>query len=440
MRLYSTANHQNQVSFIEAIQNAFPQDKGLYFPERIPQLPSGFLEDLNHWDFPEMAFQLAKLWIGDEISAMDLRKICYEAFYFPLPLIPIKPGIQVLELFQGPTMAFKDFGARFMAKTLGHILQEKGHKTVILTATSGDTGGAVANGFEGIPNIEVIILFPLGKVSPLQRRQLTTLGDNIHALGIHGNFDDCQRLVKEALLDPEIQASAQFCSANSINIARLIPQSFYYFYGYSRRAHPAQELVFSVPSGNFGNLTAGLLAQAMGLPIHHFLASTNENAIVPNYLKSGNFVPKASLETLATAMDVGNPSNFVRMLEIFSQDLEKMRERINGYQVSDEEIIQTLKSIYKETGYILDPHTAVGVKGLEIYLELEKSKGRNLEGIVLGTAHPAKFPEMVEKELDIKISLPEQLSQLLNRAENYQSLDPEFPRLKDYILKEVVLG
>lgn len=435
MKLYSTSDQLNRVSFVEAVQNAYPADKGLYFPEQFPVCTPKFLSELKGKSFAEMATQLSALWLDDEIPLKILEEMCWEAFDFPVPLVPIADNLFILELFQGPTMAFKDFGARFMAKIVHWIIKNTHNRFLILTATSGDTGGAVASAFAEIENLDVVILFPKGKVSELQRKQLTTLGANIHAIAIEGNFDDCQRLVKELLLDTQIQKEARFCSANSINIARLIPQTFYYFFGHSLLKKPVESLVFSVPSGNFGNLTAGLMAQKMGLPIDRFLAATNENDIVPNYLETGNFMAKSSLETLATAMDVGNPSNFVRLLEITGHQLRKMRELIHGYRVGDMEIIQTIRDLYQEKGYLLDPHTAIGVKGIREYA---KNSIGNFQGIVLGTAHPAKFPEMIEKELQIKITLPFQLSQLNKREEKYETLKASLGLVKQYLLDQVL--
>jgi len=435
MILYSTANHQNKVSFVEAVQNAFPQDKGLYFPENIPKCPPEILARFPELSFSEIALEISRLWLNDEVPASVLEEICHSAFDFPVPLVPLGSGTRVMELFQGPTMAFKDFGARFMARLLDWIVRGAKKKIVVLTATSGDTGGAVASGFAGMEDLEVVILFPEGKVSPLQRKQLTTLGSNIHALSIQGNFDDCQRMVKEALLDPDILQAAQFCSANSINIARLLPQSFYYFYAWSRSKDIHGPLVFSVPSGNFGNLTGGLFARAMGLDNIQFIAATNENDSVPEYLRTGEFHPHPSLETLATAMDVGHPSNFVRLVEIFKGNLEGMRSVIKGIKVSDTEIKETIIQVFDEYHYVLDPHTAVGFHALEQY---RKEEGRRIPGFILGTAHPAKFPETVEKELGTSIPLPDQLSDLLGKEEHFDRLTTNFHPLKQYLLEKVL--
>ncbi len=455
MILYSTSNPENKVNFTEALLKAYPMDKGLYFPESIPICSSQQRKEMRNQTFAEIATTLSTLWLADEIPYKVLKEICEEAFNFEIPMVSIAENCTVLELFQGPTMAFKDFGARFMAKVLEWILKKSPRKTIVLTATSGDTGGAVASGFSGIPNLEVVILFPNGKVSPLQRKQLTTQGDNIHAIAIQGNFDDCQKLVKEALIDEEIGRAAQFCSANSINIARLIPQSFYYFYAMSRVDPGKGKVVFSVPSGNFGNLTAGLFAKRMGLEIDHFIAATNENDTVPKYLQSGKFLPHDSYETMATAMDVGNPSNFVRMLALFDHNHYLMKALIAGIKVSNQEISQAIYNTYQAHSYILDPHAAVAIKAFQKYTDLH-TKGTldSSQGIILGTAHPAKFPETVEKainqnlesshniplkgEIPIKIELPYQLSELLGKTEKFKTLAADFKLIKEYLLEEAL--
>lgn len=441
MKLYSTGNPKHQVSFLEAVLNAYPEDKGLYFPLNIPKGSPEFFDSLHQFSFVEIATYISQLWLGDEIPALEIRTLCEESFNFEVPLLALDEKTYILELFQGPTMAFKDFGARFMAKILEFALKNSKRKVVVLTATSGDTGGAVASGFSGIESVEVVILFPEGKVSPIQRKQLTTLGSNIHALSVRGNFDDCQRLVKEALLDPQVRTAAQFCSANSINIARLLPQSFYYFYAESKfrkmNGNAPDPVLFSVPSGNFGNLTAGLFAWKMGLPVIQFLAATNENDSVPQYLRSGQFLPHPSWETLATAMDVGNPSNFIRLQELFDQDYHSMGKMIKGRKVGDQEIKTTIREVFRKSNYILDPHTAVGVKGLMDF-KLENPEYRGINSIVLGTAHPSKFTEIVEKELEIPLDLPPQLKKLINKTEQFSSINPNFEELKQFLLEKVL--
>jgi len=435
MKLFSTGNHRQVVSFLEGVQNAFPEDRGLYFPVALPECSTSFLEDLPNLSFPEIANYISQLWLGDEIPEKVISDICFESFNFPVPIHELDSKTYVLELFQGPTMAFKDFGARFMAKVLAWSLRNSDKKIIVLTATSGDTGGAVASGFAGLDQVEVVILFPEGKVSPLQRRQLTTMGSNIHAISIKGNFDDCQRLVKEALVDDKIRKAAQFCSANSINIARLLPQSFYYFYAYGQLPGGPKPLIFSVPSGNFGNLTAGILAYKMGLPVQEFIAATNENDSVPRYLNTGEFHPHPSLETLATAMDVGNPSNFVRLEEIFQKDYKAMGALVKGIKVSDLEIRKIIKAVYQERDYILDPHTAVGLKAL---YDWRSKNDDTTPAVVLGTAHPSKFPETVEKELAIKLELPDQLKRLLNKEEVFDGLSTDFQDFKQFLLEKVL--
>ncbi len=474
MQLYSTANHRTRVSFTEAIQDAFPIDRGLYFPSQIPRCDALFIKEMHNQSMAEIATQLAQLWLSDEIPMDSLEKICHEAFNFPVKEVSVSENRYILELFHGPTLAFKDFGARFMAKTLNWISQNNGNSSAqyskirILTATSGDTGGAVANAFQGIPDMEVLILFPLDKLSLLQRRQLTTYGYNIKAIGIKGNFDDCQRLVKEALIDKDIKARTKFCSANSINIGRLIPQSFYYFYGYSRLKQLDLPLVYSVPSGNFGNLTAGIMAKRMGLDIEHFIAATNQNDSIPRFLKTGEFKVSKTFETFATAMDVGNPSNFNRLLELFANNTgnfitdlnfeqenmeqnfdqesmeqnipdsamsRKMNQLITGIKVEDGEILKTIKEWHDTSEHCLDPHTAVGLQALKVY---EKICKKPFLGIVLGTAHPAKFPALFDQELGIKIPIPIALLDLLESEERFKTMDTDFKELKNYLLEEVL--
>jgi threonine synthase len=433
MKLYSTNNKENIVDLKEAVLNAFPKDKGLYMPLHIKKLPGSFFEKIDNYTFQELSFEVAHHLIGDYISKDALKNIIDKSITFPAPVVKIKENIHSLELFHGPTMAFKDFGARFMAELMSYFLKDNDNKTTILVATSGDTGGAVASGFHNVEGIEVIILYPSGKVSPLQEKQLTTWGDNIRAIEIDGVFDDCQRLVKAAFLDEELNSKYQFSSANSINIARLIPQSFYYFEAFKqlkRSGIKTENIVFTIPSGNFGNLTAGLLAKKMGLPIHKFIAATNINDTVPQYLNTGTYNAKSSIATVSNAMDVGDPSNFTRIMSIYSSTWNMIKEDILGYSYSDKETIETIKRIKLETNYILDPHAAVAYLACEEYL-----KENNKECVLLETAHPAKFLEVVNQAIGEKIRIPSRLNLFLSKKKTAQICSNQFADFKQLLLK-----
>lgn len=383
---------------------------------------------MKHMDFPELAFFLAKSMIGNSIDESTLQTIVERAFDFPVVLQAVTPSIASLELWHGPSLAFKDFGARFMAGLMSHYNQNNDRNLTILVATSGDTGGAVAYGFLNVPGIEVIILYPSGKVSELQEKQLTTLGQNITACEISGSFDDCQSLVKEAFTDAALNQKYRLSSANSINIARLIPQSFYYFEAY-RQWKGSGKWVCSVPSGNFGNLTAGLMAKRMGLPIHHFIAATNVNKVVPDFLESGEYEPRASVATISNAMDVGQPSNFVRMMALYHQSLSDLKADLSGFWATDEETRAEMKRVFDETGYVMDPHGAIGHLALRKYLETHGGSGFFLE-----TAHPAKFLDTVESTLGKSLEVPQRLSQLKDRKKEAIALGTEFVAFKDYLL------
>lgn len=402
MKYYSTNGSVAPVSFKEAIFKGLPDDNGLFMPEKIPTLPSSFFDGISKLTLPEIGFQVIKPFVENEISDEDLKAIINETLSFDIPLVKIKDETYALELFHGPTLAFKDVGARFLARTLSHFTKQEKKKLKVLVATSGDTGSAVANGFYNVPDIDVIILYPSGKVSDFQEQQMTTLGGNITALEVDGTFDDCQKLVKEAFLDEELRSSLNLTSANSINMARLLPQSVYYFYAFAQLSDAEKKNVtFSIPSGNYGNLSAGLIAQKMGLPIKHFLACSNANDTVPSYLWNGDFTPKPSVATISNAMDVGNPSNFVRMLDIFNGSHQAMSQRIIGYAYTDDMTRETIRKVFALTGYVLDPHGAVGYMGLSDFMS--SSEGT---GIVLETAHPVKFKKTVEEELKLKIKIP----------------------------------
>jgi threonine synthase len=386
------------------------------------------LKSFKSLSFKEIAFHVGKNILSGEIEDTILKKIIDRAIYFDAPLVKIDKDIYSLELFHGPTLAFKDFGAGFMAGLMEHYAERLDREIYILVATSGDTGTAVAHGFLNKSGIRVIILYPSGKVSPIQEKQLTTAGGNVEALEIEGTFDDCQKLVKEAFLDRELNEKHTLTSANSINIARLIPQSFYYFYAWSRLAG---NIVFSVPSGNFGNLTAGLMAKKMGLPVCKFIASANINDVVPEYLKTGIFTPRLSVKTMSNAMDVGNPSNFARMMDLYDSDLDKMREDISGYSFTDGETKKAMKDVFMDYSYILDPHGAVGYLGLMKY---KKEVQNDFTGVFLETAHPAKFIDLVEPVVNTEIEMPERLKVLLDREKKSTLISKEFVELKNYLL------
>ena len=378
-----------------------------------------------------MSFDIAQHLLGDDLPPAELKRIVDHTIQFDAPLIKLEPAIFALELFHGPTLAFKDFGARFLSGLLGYFAQQQSREIVILVATSGDTGSAVANGFLNVPGTRVIVLYPSGKVSGIQEKQFTTLGGNITALEIDGTFDDCQALVKSAFLDPELNQKLLLTSANSINIARLIPQSFYYFNAYKSLQDKSKSLVFSVPSGNFGNLTAGLMAKRMGLPVKQFIAATNINDVVPAYLHTGLFSPKPSQQTISNAMDVGNPSNFYRMLDLYERDFSRLSNDVVSYSFSDEETRQAMKAVFVSKGYVLDPHGAVG------YLGLKKQVGQNanqITGVFLETAHPGKFSDVVEETLQQKLSLPERLGKFLINEKVSTPLSRRFDEFKSFLL------
>lgn len=406
MKFYSTNNSTLRISLREAVLHGQPADGGLYMPERIPVLPQDFFRSLPTLSFSEIGFEVAHALLGDDLSNAELHDLTEHTLTFPAPVVEVDPGLHSLELFHGPTLAFKDFGARFLAWLVGYFARQERREMTILVATSGDTGGAVAQAFFQIPGTRVVVLYPRGRVSLLQEKQFATLGANITALEVDGSFDDCQRLVKQAFADTQLRQEVFLTSANSINIARLIPQMFYYFWGYAQVQERKQPVVFSVPSGNFGNLTAGLMAQRMGLPVHHFLAATNTNDVVPEYLRTGSFSPRASKATISNAMDVGNPSNFARMLALFNQDHATMAQYMTGYWFTDEQTRSALRDVYSRTGYVLDPHGAIGYLAAHDY----QSKNKNCVSVFLETAHPAKFREVVEPEIGSEIAVPERLS------------------------------
>ncbi len=433
MQLYSTKNTAANFTLKEAIFKGLPDDSGLFMPHVIPVLPKSFFENIRHLSLQEIAFEVSKNILQGSVDDKSLKAIVEDAINFEVPLVELDENIHALELFHGPTFAFKDFGARFMSRLMAHFIDEKREKVHILVATSGDTGSAVAHGFLGVPGIQVTILYPGGKVSEVQEKQFTTLGNNITALEVAGTFDDCQRLVKQAFADQELNAILELTSANSINIARLIPQSFYYFYAYSRLGKD-KPLVFSVPSGNFGNILGGLLAWKMGLPVSKFIASTNANCVVPEYLKTGDFNPRSSLRTISNAMDVGNPSNFERILDVFQRDHQNISQQIEGKFYTDEDVKEVIKTVYREKGYIIDPHSAIGYQGLKDYLS---ETSADVQGVFLGTAHPAKFGEVVEPLLEKKVALPPALKEALEKPSQSHPMSADFDDFKKYLLKVV---
>lgn len=410
MRYYSTNNPSQFTTLREAVLQGLAVDNGLYMPESIPVLPPVFFEGIHEMTFQEIAVAVTEKFTGDEIPPAALKRIIDHTIQFDAPLVALDSHISALELFHGPTMAFKDFGARFMSQLLGIFAEQIKREIVILVATSGDTGSAVANGFLGVQGVKVVVLYPSGKVSDIQEKQFTTLDRNITAMEVDGTFDDCQRLVKSAFLDPKLRDAYFLTSANSINIARLIPQSYYYFYAYAKRRDARKPVVFSVPSGNFGNLTGGLFAKRMGLPVKHFVAATNVNDVVPEYLRSGEMIPRPSRHTLSNAMDVGNPSNFARLLDLYKNDFEAITHDIIGYAFTDDQTVEVMQRVSHDHQYLLDPHGAIGYLGLKQYLTDVDS---DVNGIFLETAHPAKFKDVVEKAIGERIPLPAALEKFV---------------------------
>ena len=408
MNYYSLHHKASDASFKEAVINGLASDRGLYFPKEITPLPAAFIKNIDTYSNTEIAFKVIEQFVGNDIPKETLKKIIEETLNFDFPIVPIEKNIGALELFHGPTMAFKDVGARFMARCLGEFNKNNKQQVTVLVATSGDTGGAVADGFLDVKGVDVVILYPSGKVSDIQEKQLTTLGKNITALEVDGVFDDCQEMVKTAFLDAEINRT--LTSANSINIARWLPQMFYFFFAYKQLHKQHKELVFSVPSGNFGNICAGMMAQKLGLPIQHFVASTNVNDTVPNYLKEGKYDPKPSIATISNAMDVGNPSNFIRIQELFENDIEQLKTAFSSFSFSDDNTRVAMKEIYANSKYIADPHGAVGYLGLKTY-----GLSKDTYGIFLETAHPVKFLDVVEETLDTTIEIPSQIQSVLHK-------------------------
>jgi len=432
MKYYSTNHQAPEASLQEAVVKGLASDKGLYMPEVIKPLPSLFYDNIENLSFQEIAYQVADAFFGEDVPADVLKEIVYDTLSFDVPAVKVKENIYSLELFHGPTLAFKDVGGRFMARLLGYFIRKEGQKQVnVLVATSGDTGSAVANGFLGVEGIHVYVLYPKGKVSEIQEKQFTTLGQNITALEVDGTFDDCQALVKNAFMDAELNAHMKLTSANSINVARFLPQAFYYFYAYAqlKKVGKADNLVVCVPSGNFGNITAGLFGKRMGLPVKRFIASNNANDIFYQYLQTAQYNPCPSKATIANAMDVGDPSNFARVLALYENSHKAIAKEISGATYTDEQIRETVKKAYQETGYLLDPHGACGYRALEEGLQDGEV------GVFLETAHPARFLETVEGIIGEQVEIPAKLQAFMKGTKQSLPMSKDFASFKAYLMK-----
>lgn len=433
MIYYSTNQKAPHASLAEAVVKGLADDKGLYMPQQIKSLPASFFETIEERTFQEIAYTVADAFFGEDVPADVLKEIVYDTLNFDTPVVPVTDNIYSLELFHGPTLAFKDVGGRFMARLLGYFIRQAGQKEVnVLVATSGDTGSAVANGFLGVPGIQVYVLYPKGKVSDIQEKQFTTLGQNITALEVEGTFDDCQALVKSAFMDDELKVHMQLTSANSINVARFLPQAFYYFHAYAqlKKQGKAANLVVCVPSGNFGNLTAGLIGKRMGLPIKRFIAANNRNDIFCNYLQTASYQPRPSVSTVANAMDVGDPSNFARILDLYQHNHAAILAEIGGVAYSDEQIRETVREGYTQHGYLLDPHGACGYRALQEGLQADEV------GLFFETAHPAKFLETVEAIIEAPVAVPTKLQAFMEGTKQTVSMSKEFAEFKAYLLQQ----
>jgi threonine synthase len=438
MKYYSTNHNSPIADFREATIKGQAPDKGLYFPENIPALPAHLVKNILDYSKEEIAYQVIAPYVGDTIPENELRRIVNETVNFDTPLVPVNDGIYSLELYHGPTLAFKDTGARFMSRCLGYFVKDQQQKVTVLVATSGDTGGAVANGFYEVDGVEVVILYPSGKVSSVQEKQLTTLGKNIHALEVAGSFDDCQQMVKDVFMDKALNKQVFLTSANSINVARWLPQQFYYFFAYRQwmelpGADEAKPPVIAVPSGNFGNICAGILAHVSGLPVQHFIAACNVNDVVPAFMHTQQYAPKKSVPTISNAMDVGNPSNFVRILEIFDHQFVNLQKVFSSCSITDEETRQTIQSVYQQYQYLLDPHGAVGYLALQRYLS--SHTGEN--GIVLETAHPVKFYDVVEPVIQATVPVPLSVQQQMTAVKKSIQMEASSNLLKDFLYSMV---
>nr|WP_299172237.1 threonine synthase [uncultured Allomuricauda sp.] len=430
MNFYSLNNPDLQASFKEALVAGIAPDKGLYFPEKIEALPKEFFDNITSFSNHEIAFKAIHQFVKNDIPDTILKKIIEDVLDFEFPVVEIAENVATLELFHGPTMAFKDVGARFMANCLGYFSTDKDSNVTVLVATSGDTGGAVANGFLGVEGVNVVILYPAGKVSDIQEKQLTTLGQNIVAMEVEGTFDDCQRMVKTAFLDTGITNHKKLTSANSINIARWLPQLFYFLFAYKQAKSKGKEIVFSVPSGNFGNICAGMVAQKLGMPVKHFVASTNINDVVPKFMENGVYRPIPSKATISNAMDVGDPSNFIRIRRLYQDDFEGLKQHLSSYSFTDETTRAAMKKVHAESGYVLDPHGAVGYLGLKEY----QKSNPNTYGIFLETAHPVKFLDIVQETLEISPEIPSQIQKVMGGEKKSIKIST-YEELKTYLLE-----
>ncbi len=433
MKYYSTNKKADKATLQQAVVKGLASDKGLFMPEVIKHLPDSFFENMKDMTLQEVAYVVADAFFGEDVDAESLKKIVYDTLSFDIPLAHVNDNIYSLELYHGPTLAFKDVGARFMSRLLGYFIAKEGQKEVnVLVATSGDTGSAVANGFLGVEGIRVFVLYPKGKVSPIQECQFTTLGKNITALEVDGVFDDCQALVKSAFMDADLNAHMKLTSANSINVARFLPQAFYYFYAVAQlhKMGKKDNIVICVPSGNFGNITAGLFGKRMGLPVSRFIAANNRNDIFFKYLQTGKYEPKASVQTIANAMDVGDPSNFARIYDLYNESHAEISAEISGCTYTDEQIAETLADCYKKTGYLLDPHGAVGYRALTEMLK------PNEVGVFLETAHPAKFKDTVEGIIKDEVKIPAKLQEFMKGQKQSVSMTKNFEDFKKYLLSK----
>lgn len=433
MKFISTNKNSEPASFLEAMRRGLAPDGGLYMPEEIPVLPDFFWSSIGNLSFNEIAFEIAKPYLAGELSDTELQSVIEDAFNFPVPVKSLDKNNFVLELYHGPTLAFKDFGARFMARLFSEKARKDQQDVTILVATSGDTGSAVAHGFYQVEGVNVVLLYPKGKISKLQEQQMAALGENVTALEVDGVFDDCQFLVKQAFTDEELNTKMQLSSANSINIARLLPQSFYYAFALADLQKQGIELpVFSVPSGNFGNLTGGLLAMKMGMPARHFLAATNVNDVVPEYLHGNKFQPRNSVQTISNAMDVGNPSNFARIKHLFGDSDSAIRNHLAGFSYTDKQTRETIREVFEKQNYLLCPHTAIGWRAAKEY---QKVKGENLPVVTLATAHPVKFRDVIEPEINQKIEIPERLKVWLQKEKKSTAIGSDFEGFKEFLIK-----
>lgn len=430
MQYYSLNKIAPNTNFKTATLNGQAPDKGLYFPANIPKIDAEFFKNIENISYADIAFKVIAPYVGNTINNADLFAIVADTINFSIPIIPITNNISALELYHGPTLAFKDIGARFMSRCLGHFVKNSNNNITVLVATSGDTGGAVANGFYNVQGVNVVILYPSGKVSNVQEQQLTTLGKNITALEVNGNFDDCQAMVKAAFLDADLQQHLNVTSANSINVARWLPQQFYYFFAYKQWLNKNMPPVISVPSGNFGNLCAGLMAYTSGLPVQHFIAACNANNVVPNFFATNSYTPQKAIPTISNAMDVGDPSNFIRILEIFNNNIPSLKTMVSSCSITDTATTQTLLEVFKTHNYLLDPHGAVAYNALQSYLHINP----NHKGLLLETAHPIKFYDVVEPIINQPIAIPPAIKAQLKATKNSIKINAGFQHLKNYLM------